>query len=198
MYVCMHVYIYICVYIYIYMYVYIYIYIYIYVLPPTRANRERSMHAAIFQTGGRTLPPSEADLGAVLVVLAGYRWMHILERLQVARYGSIFLHIKLAQARCRISLACLPEFEGSSLRASMHTRSRSCVFVHPCTYVAVHEHTHLLIYASTYPQIYPCTYIRTVSCHNFKSQNFKLRSQILKANVLLICPYCLKFQIARV
>ena len=38
----------------------------------------------------------------------------------------------------------------------------------------------------------------TVSFHNFKSQNFKLSVSNPKSNMLLICPYCLKFQIARV
>ena len=38
----------------------------------------------------------------------------------------------------------------------------------------------------------------TVSFHNFKSQNFKLSVQILKTHMLLMCPHCIKFQIARV
>ena len=38
----------------------------------------------------------------------------------------------------------------------------------------------------------------TVSFHNFKSRNFKLSVSNPKTNKLPICPYCLKFQIARV
>ena len=38
----------------------------------------------------------------------------------------------------------------------------------------------------------------TVSFHNFKSQNFNRAPRILKADTLLMCPYCLEFQIPRV
>ena len=39
---------------------------------------------------------------------------------------------------------------------------------------------------------------RTVSFHNFKSQNFKLSVSNPEKKMLLLCPYCLEFQIARV
>ena len=38
----------------------------------------------------------------------------------------------------------------------------------------------------------------TVSFHNFKSQISNWASQIQKKEMLLMCPYCLEFQIARV
>ena len=49
-----------------------------------------------------------------------------------------------------------------------------------------------------YQAVFPWFTCSTVSFHNFKSQNSNWASQILKTNMLLMCPYCLKFQIARV
>ena len=92
-----------------------------------------------------------------------------------------------------------------------------CIYIYMYIYIYIYIYIHLFLSLSLYIYIYIYMFVH-VSCtvclsahvcfflfagvrSVFTISNRKISnraSQILKANMLLMCPYCLKFQIARV
>ena len=92
-----------------------------------------------------------------------------------------------------VTPVCAPNLFG------LGSRSRGGHSMYVCMYVCMHACMYVCMYVCMHVCMQREVVTTTVGFHNFKSQIFKLSvSNPKQKYMLLVCPYCLKFQIARV